>query len=149
MAVSGLPVISPACELFARPWRWLIAELPAKFQSLHHTHLRRRWRASAEYPLTWPWTLTKVRWLAVFPLVFQNPVDNPLVILIINPPIRSLRSGDSASCTAMLIAKLLAVLTSLSPLEKKKLAKKFSPRRALSPGIRTGYSGLSSACSAA
>lgn len=32
----------PACKLFSRPWHWLIAGLPAEFESLQHTHLRRR-----------------------------------------------------------------------------------------------------------
>ena len=46
--------------------------------------------------------------------------------------IRSPRTGNFASCTAIVVTNFPASLTSSSALEKKKLAKKFAPCRPLS-----------------
>ncbi len=66
-------------------------------------------------------------WSSRILLAIPSSSSSDTALFICSP-----RTGNLASCIAILVTNLSALLTSSSPLEKKKLAKKFSPRRPLS-----------------
>ena len=60
-------------------------------------------------------------------ILWAIPSSSDAALCICSP-----RTGNLVSCTAILVTNLPASLRSSSPLEKKKLAKKFAPCRPLS-----------------